>query len=104
MTIEHLALWTYELEKLKEFYCKYFGASAGEKYHNPKKNFTSYFLSFNNGPRLELMQMSGIPLSKDNILQQRTGLIHFAISVGSEEKVNALTETLRADGYDIIDE
>ena len=104
MKIEHLALWTYELEKLKEFYCKYFGASAGEKYHNPKKDFTSYFLSFHSGPRLELMQMSGIPLSKDNILQQRTGLIHFAISVGSEEKVNALTETLRADGYDIIDE
>lgn len=103
MKIEHLAVWTNHLEELKEFYSRYFGAMAGDKYHNPKKNFTSYFLSFESGPRLELMQMPGIPDTNDDVLLQRTGLIHFAISVGSEEKVNALTEKLKADGYKVID-
>ena len=63
MKIEHLAIWVNDLEKMKTFYTKYFNASSGEKYHNPTKNFTSYFLSFDKGCRLELMHRLDIPLN-----------------------------------------
>ncbi|MEA5457563.1 VOC family protein [Arcicella sp. LKC2W] len=104
MQIEHIAIWTKQLEILKDFYVKYFKASANEKYHNPKKSFSSYFLSFENGCRLELMEKEGIPANINNIYDEYTGLIHFAISVGSKEKVNEITEIFRNDGFEIIGE
>ena len=104
MYIEHLALWTNNLEGMKDFYHQYFGATSQEKYVNTTKNFSSYFLSFEKGCRLELMQMPDIPESSNNIYAQFTGLIHFAIAVGSKEKVDNLTERLRNDGFEIIGE
>jgi len=56
------------------------------KYHNPGKQFSSYFIGFENGPQLEPMEIQGIPDSKDNIMEQFTGLIHFAFAVGSKKK------------------
>jgi lactoylglutathione lyase len=103
MKIEHLAIWVNDLEKQKFFYTKYFGAKAGEKYFNPNKNFQSYFLSFENGCRLELMYKPEVPENRNDVHQQNIGLIHFAISVGSEEKVNELTVQLRQDGIEILD-
>lgn len=103
MKIEHIAIWTKQLERLKQFYVHYFDAKANDKYHNPSKNFSSYFLSFDDGCRLELMQMDGVPESKDDLYAQFTGLIHFAISVGSERAVDQLTERLVADGYEKLD-
>jgi lactoylglutathione lyase len=102
--IEHIAIWSRDVEKLKDFYLRYFQATANEKYFNPKKNFESYFLSFDNGCRLEIMQMPGIPSSANDIYKQFMGLIHFAISVGSKVAVDALTEQLRHDGYEIVGE
>jgi lactoylglutathione lyase len=102
MNIEHIAIWTGDLEKMKAFYTQFFGAKAGEKYHNPKKNYTSYFLSFEGGARLELMHIPTIPLNKNDLQSQHLGLIHFAMSVGSVEKVNELTEKLRSEGYEVI--
>lgn len=102
MYIEHIALWTNNLEEMKDFYLKYFGAKSNEKYFNPTKNFSSYFLSFEQGCRLEIMQMPNIPESANDVYAQFTGLIHFAISVGCKEKVDSLTETLRNDGFEII--
>lgn len=90
MKIEHIAIWVNDLEKMRAFYEQYFGGKAGEKYHNPTKNFTSYFLSFEEGCRLELMQKPEIPENVNDIYLQYRGLIHFAISVGSKEKVDAL--------------
>ena len=103
MKIEHIAIWTKQLEVLKEFYIKYFDAKANEKYHNPNKKFSSYFLSFDSGCRLELMEMEGVPESKDDLYEQFTGLIHFAISLGSEQAVDELTARLVADGYERVD-
>lgn len=102
--IEHLAIWSKDLEKLKDFYVQYFGASAGLKYSNPTKNFQSYFLSFGEGCRLELMHKPEIPSNQNDRERQYTGIIHFAISVGGEEKVNSLTEKLRKDGHAIVGE
>lgn len=98
MRIEHLALWASDLERLKNFYVSYFEAVAGERYHNPKKQFHSYFLSFSGGSRLEIMTRTDIIVSYP---KPSLGLAHFAISVGSKERVDALTERLRNDGYTI---
>jgi lactoylglutathione lyase len=104
MKIDHIALWTNDLEGLKNFYEKYFDASAGEKYTNPTKKFESYFLSFREGGRLEVMRMPGIPANANDPYKQFSGLIHFAVGVGSKEKVDEVTAWLRKDGFEIVGE
>lgn len=104
MKIDHIAIWVQDLEKMKRFYEKYFHGRAGDKYHNPNKSFTSYFISFNEGCRLELMHIPDVPDIKGDSVNQHMGIIHFAVSVGSIEKVDVLTELLRTDGYIIIGE
>lgn len=98
MHIHHLAVWVQDLEKMKSFYEKYFNCRAGSKYHNPVKGFSSYFLSFESGAKIELM------FRNDILHTEKTasfGLTHFAISVGSKELVNKLTNQLEQDGYTI---
>lgn len=105
MYIEHIALWVRDLERMRAFYETYFGATANARYTNITKQFSSYFLSFpQGGPRLELMQMPGIADSANDALTQCMGLVHFAISVGHEAAVDALTERLRADGHVVAGE
>lgn len=104
MKIEHLALWVKDLEGMRTFYETYFDGTSNEKYINSKKNFHSYFLSFDEGCRLELMQMPNIPNNANDVMSQNMGLIHFAMSLGSREQVDILTERLRTDGYKIIGE
>ena len=104
MRIDHLAIWVTDLEKMKDFYEKYFLAQAVAKYHNPTKKFDSYFLAFPEGPRLELMHRPNVPKNLNDALKEYLGIIHFAISVGSEKKVDGLTEWLRRDGYTIVGE
>ena len=103
MHIEHVAIWTKNLERLRAFYELHFKAQSGEKYVNPNKSFESYFLQFDSGARLELMSMPSIPQSKDDTLQQFTGIIHLAFSVESEREVDLLTERLERDGYRVVD-
>ncbi|RYC71675.1 VOC family protein [Spirosoma sordidisoli] len=104
MRIDHLAIWVLDLESMRTFYETYFGATSNDTYRNARTGFSSYFLSFDSGARLELMQMPGIPYSQNDPFEQALGLIHFAISVGSEAAVDALTERLRADGYAVVGE
>ena len=104
MKIEHVAIWTRDIEKLKDFYVTYFDGVAGDKYTNHKKQFESYFIKFDSGARLEVMQMMTIPSNLNDTINQYIGLIHIAISVGSVEKVNNLTDSLREAGYRIVSE
>ncbi|MEL7222593.1 MAG: VOC family protein [Bacteroidota bacterium] len=104
MKIEHLAIWVQDLEQMKSFYEQYFNATAGEKYHNSKKNFTSYFLSFEEGCRLEVMHRPDIPANINDVLREYHGIIHFAISVGSVAQVDQLTERVRAAGFSVVGE
>lgn len=104
MKIEHIAIWVKDLEKSRAFYQKYFGAVSNEKYHNPVKNFQSYFLSFNNGCRIEIMTRPDIIESENSYEAQQYGIIHLAFSVDSKEKVDELTERLRKDGYTVAGE
>ena len=76
MKIEHIALWAKNIDNLKSFYEKYFHAKSNNKYSNPSKKFSSYFLSFDSGTRLEIMQMPSIPASKGNPNEQFLGYIH----------------------------
>ena len=100
MKIEHIALYVEDLEETKNFFIKYLGAKANNEYHNPRTNFRSYFLSFEDGARLEIMQRPEmVNLPKE---AARTGYAHIAFSVGSREKVDALTAELKADGYDVV--
>ncbi|AZB08691.1 glyoxalase [Chryseobacterium sp. G0162] len=104
MKIEHIAVWVKDLEKTRAFYEKYFEAVSNEKYCNPVKKFQSYFLSFENGCRLEIMTRPDLSASENSYESQQFGIIHLAFSAGSKEKVNELTETLRKDGYTIAGE
>ena len=103
MRIEHIAIWVRDIEKVKDFYCSYFDGVAGEKYVNPKKQFQSYFIQFENGSRLELMQMPSIPDDQPGTATQRMGLIHFAISTESTQHVDDLTNRLVRDGFQLLD-
>ncbi len=100
MKIEHIALYVSDLVGAKAFFEKYFGAVSGRPYHNPDTGFRSYFLSFDDGARLEIMTRTDI--SDDRKSLYRTGYIHIAFSLGSRERVDELTERLRSDGYEII--
>ncbi|ATV02634.1 MULTISPECIES: VOC family protein [Bacillus] len=99
MRIEHAAIWVKDLERMKEFYETYFGAKTNDLYHNEKKDFKSYFLSFDSGCRLELMKKGGIDEAP---AQNMTGWAHLAFSTGSKERVNELTETFKNDGFQVV--
>lgn len=100
MKIEHIALYVNDLEETRKFFIKYLGAKSSHGYHNPRTDFRSCFLSFEDGARLEIMQKPDmVDLPKE---AARTGYAHIAFSVGSREKVDALTAELKADGYEVV--
>jgi lactoylglutathione lyase len=104
MRIDHLAIWTHNLETLRSFYETYFEAKAGEKYTNPAKQIELYELTFPDGGRLDLMKNPLIPANQNDYLEQSTGLIHFAIGVDSEEKASDLILEMRKNGVRIVSE
>lgn len=101
MKIDHIAIWAEDLEVLRKFYMQYFDMSCSDLYANPKKNFSSYFLSFEDGvTRIEIMNIPGrdAPSSRGDL----KGIAHFAISVGSKENVDSMAKMLRKDGFAIL--
>jgi lactoylglutathione lyase len=103
MRIEHVALWTTDLDRCAAFYVNYFGAAAGARYRNTSKGFESVFLTFADGARLEIMTTTALDLVTAAPGAQRHGIAHFAIALGSEGAVDSLTLRLRADGFPILD-
>jgi lactoylglutathione lyase len=103
MKIEHIAVWVRDLEKMKDFYTRFFNMNCNDKYLNEKKQFSSYFLSFEGGARIEIMHRPDI---SEQAAKAGTffGLTHFAISVGSRERVDELTESIRKAGYQVTGE
>ncbi len=102
MKIEHLAVWVENLEEMRHFYETYFEAKASEKYHNPEKNFESYFLAFAGGCRLELMRKPEIGDRRNEFSDQQKGLVHFAMAAGSRTRVDELTLRLERDGFSVV--
>jgi len=103
MTIDHVAIWTSQLERLKDYYIRYFNGRANEKYLNKEKHFESYFVSFDSGTRLELMQMSGIPENlNDSVEKQYQGIIHISFGMGNMNLVNEKFNELTKDGFKLL--
>ena len=102
MNIAHIAIWTKDLEAMKDFYCKYFMGKSNQKYTNPIKGFESYFISFESGTNLELMRKQTVDKPLDT--EERLGITHIAFKLGSKDAVLSLTETLRSDGFCIVGE
>ena len=100
MRIEHIAMYVNDLGKARDFFVHYFGAASNEGYHNPKTDFRSYFLSFDHGARLEIMNKPQLVDAEKGLKQ--TGYIHIAFSLGSKNAVDELTEMLKSDGYEVI--
>jgi len=100
MKIEHVAMYVNDLEKARDFFIKYLGGVSNDGYHNTKTGFKSYFISFDDGSRLELMNKPG--MTDDEKVLARTGYIHIAFSLGSKEAVDELTERLKSNGYEVV--
>ncbi|MEE1263451.1 VOC family protein [Ruminococcus sp.] len=100
MKIEHIAMYVNDLEAARDFFVTYLGGKANELYHNKSTGFLSYFISFDDGARLEIMNKPEISDSAKDV--DRTGYVHVAFSVGSAEKVDELTAMLKADGYEVL--
>ncbi|EFM01265.1 VOC family protein [Hoylesella marshii] len=98
--IDHVAMYVEDLEKTRDFFIKYFHATSNEGYHNQTTHFRSYFLSFEGGARLEIMNKRSVVINR--LKQEATGYIHIAFSVGNKEKVDALTSLLKKDGYEVV--
>lgn len=100
MKLDHIALYVLDLEGAKQFFMRYFDASSNEMYHNPRTGLKTYFLSFDNDARLEIMQRPDVvPVPFEPM---RQGFIHLAFNVGSRENVDALTRRLEEDGYKVL--
>jgi lactoylglutathione lyase len=102
MTITHIAIWTKDLELMKDFYIRYFGGISNEKYINPIKKFESYFIHFEGGAKLELMRKES--MFKPSEKAEQLGIAHIAFTLGSTDAVFSLTERLRSDGIRIVGE
>jgi len=98
MKIDHIAIWVNDLEEMKYFYMKYFGCTVNNKYENTGKRFSSYFLSFSEGARVELMKRHDIVV-RDN--SNNLGLAHLAFQVESRSVVDSMTEKFEKDGFKV---
>ncbi|MCM1311887.1 MAG: VOC family protein [Roseburia sp.] len=100
MRIDHIALYVQDLEAAKQFFITYFEGVSNVMYHNPKTGLSTYFISFPDGGRIELMSRSEV--STFAFEQFRAGYIHIAFSVGSREAVDSLTDRLSKDGFEVM--
>lgn len=100
MKIEHIALYVRDLEGARDFFIRYFGAQAGGCYHNRATGFRSYFLTFEDGARLEIMTRPGLAARQEAPFPM--GLSHLAFRLGSREAVDALTARLASEGYCVL--
>ena len=100
MKIEHVAMYVNNLQAARDFFVKYLGGRSNDGYHNPRTDFRSYFISFEDGARLELMTKPGMTDQEKSL--NRTGYVHIAFSVGSKEKVDSLTTEMKDAGFEVV--
>ena len=100
MKIEHVAMYVNNPEVARDFFVKYLGGRSNDGYQNENTGLRSFFISFDAGARLELMNKPGLIDAEKQLT--RTGYIHIAFSVGSKEKVDVLTKRLKDDGYEVV--
>ena len=104
MKLDHIAIWAVDIELMRTFYEKYFDARSTPKYQNERKRFSSYFLTFPGGGRLELMHRPDIPRIPDSQSSREfIGYAHLGVELGSRAAVDALTKRLQSDGFSLLD-
>jgi lactoylglutathione lyase len=101
MKIDHIAIWTHDLERLRDFYVKFFNGRSNQKYHNPTTGFESFFVSFESGCRLELMKVPDLEVNNPSKIN-RTGIAHIAFHVDFTQAVDAKADELSAAGFPIL--
>ena len=107
MKIEHIAIWVKDIDRVCEFYRKYFGGVVQPLYHNPAKQFTSKFITFDDGARLEIMHRPDISYCRSAIMSENQhteylGFTHLSFSVGSKEEVDHLTQQMFSEGVPVV--
>jgi lactoylglutathione lyase len=103
MNLDHIGIWTNHLERLKDFYIKYFNASPNKKYINTNTGFESYFLTFDSGTKLEIMTKPGIPENlNDPVEKQYLGIIHLAFNLATMKQVDQKCVELQNAGFRIL--
>lgn len=100
MRIEHVAMYVSDLEAARDFFVKYLGGKSNDGYHNKNTDFRSFFISFDDGTRIELMNKPGMVDAEKHLT--RTGYAHIAFSVGNRQRVDELTQLLKDDGYEVV--
>ena len=100
MRIDHVALWVQDLALMRDFYVTWFSASSSELYENPTKGFASYFLSFPDGGRLEIMRRTDVSQRSPH---ETLGYCHMSLSVGGQHRVDELSSHMQASGLHIVD-
>ena len=100
MKIEHAAMYVNDLEAARDFFVNYLGGKANDGYHNKTTGFRSYFISFEGGARLEIMNKPQLDDAEKSI--NRTGYAHIAFSAGNKDAVDKLTQRLKADGFEVL--
>ena len=98
MIVEHVAIWVRDLEPMRAFYTEALEGSAGALYQNPATGFRSYFVSFGEGARLELMHRPALFPSPPDF---SSGYAHIALALGSRDAVDAAVAALRGRGVPI---
>ena len=99
MHLDHIAIWTKDLENEKDFFLKYFECTANEKYVNQAKQFSSYFITFAGGSGIELMSRADITAERAG---ETLGIAHIAINAGTREQVDKLTEIFERDDIIVV--
>lgn len=103
MILEHIAIWTGDLERLKNYYVHFFNGLSNDKYINTTTGFESYFISFEEGSRLEIMYRADIPENRNDVVdKQHRGIIHLAFGVKDKSTVDQMADLLKAEGYPIL--
>ena len=93
-------MYVRDLCAARDFFVKYFGAQSNDGYYNQNTGFRSFFLTFEDGARLELMYRPDMTTSPKG--DHSAGYTHIAFSLGSREQVDALTARLASDGYEVL--
>lgn len=100
MVIEHVAMYVNDLERARDFFVRFLNGRSNDGYHNERTGFRSYFISFDGGARIEIMNKPDMSDERKNL--NRTGYAHLAFSTGCKERVDELTEQIRTAGYELI--
>lgn len=100
--LEHVGLWTQDLDQMLGFYVGLLGGHAGPLYVNSSTGFRSCFVAFGEGARVELMTRPG----SGSVSHLRTGhddggYAHIALALPTQGDVRRVTARLQTAGISL---